>query len=125
VLVERNVTPGQEVRPDQMLANIPQYTAALFTVTDPTRLWIWLDIAEKQLPLLHTGQDLTIRSKAVPDKVFKGRLDFISDSLDPMTRLVRARGTVDNSSKLLKAELYVTVEIPDDAPTSVQIPSKA
>src|SRR5207302_1597659 len=39
VLVEKNVNPGQEVRPDQMLANTPQFTAALFVVTDPSRLW--------------------------------------------------------------------------------------
>jgi multidrug efflux pump subunit AcrA (membrane-fusion protein) len=38
---------------------------------------------------------------------------------------VRARGTVDNQSRLLKAEQYVTVEVPDATPTSLQIPSKA
>jgi cobalt-zinc-cadmium efflux system membrane fusion protein len=125
VLVERNVTPGQEVRPDQMLANLPQYTAPLFTITDPSKLWVWLDVTEMHLSLVHKGQDLKIRSKAFPDITFDGKLDLISDSLDPVTRTVRARGTVDNSSKLLKAELYVTVEIPDAIPRSLQVPSKA
>ncbi len=125
VLVERNVTPGQEVRPDQMLANVPQFTAPLFTVSDPSRLWVWLDVTETVLPLVHKGQELTIRSKAFPDESFKGQLDLISSSLDPTTRTVRARGTVDNQSRLLKAELYVTVEIPDATPASLQVPSKA
>ena len=49
----------------------------------------------------------------------------MADSLDPTTRSVRARGTVDNANKLLKAELYVTVEIPDEVPMSLQVPSKA
>lgn len=125
VLVERNVTPGQEVRPDQMLANVPQFTAPLFTVSDPTKLWVWLDVTETFLSLVHKGQELTIRSKAFPDQTFKGQLDLISNSLDPTTRTVRVRGTVDNTSGLLKAELYVTVEIPDGTPASLQVPSKA
>ncbi len=125
VVVERNVTPGQEIRPDQMLANVPQFTAPLFVVTDPTKLWVWLDVTEMHLPLVHKGQELTIRSRAFPDQVFKGQLELIGDSLDPTTRTVRARGRVDNSAKLLKAEQYVTVEIPDAVPQSLQIPSKA
>jgi cobalt-zinc-cadmium efflux system membrane fusion protein len=125
VLVERNVTFGQEVRPDQMLANVPQFTAPLFTVTDPKKLWVWLDVTEMHLPLVHKGIELTIRSKAFPDQVFKGRLDLISGAMDPTTRTLRARGTVENPSQLLKAELYVSVEIPDAVPKSLQVPSKA
>ena len=125
VLVERNVNPGQEVRPDQMLANVPQFTAPLFVVTDPTRLWVWLDVTEMHLPLVHKGMDLAIHSKAFPGQTFHGRLDLIGDSLDPTTRSVRARGMVENAGKLLKAELYVTVEIPDVVPMSLQVPSKA
>jgi membrane fusion protein, heavy metal efflux system len=125
ILVERNVTPGQEVRPDQMLANATQFTAPLFTVTDPRRLWVWLDVTEVQLALVHKGQPLTIRSRAFPNRAFSGRLDLIGDSLDPTTRSVRARGTVDNPDNLLKAELYVTVEIPDSVPLVLQVPSKA
>jgi membrane fusion protein, heavy metal efflux system len=124
-LVERNVTPGQEVRPDQMLANVPQFVAPLFVISDPSRLWVWLDVTEMHLPLVHQGMELTIRSKAFPGQTFHGRLDLIGDSLDPTTRSVRARGTVENAAKLLKAELYVTVEIPDSVPLSLQVPSKA
>ncbi len=125
VVVERNINPGQEIRPDQMLANVPQFTAPLFTVTDPGKLWVWLDITEMQLPLVHPGQALQIRSRAFPEEVFAGRLELIGNSLDPVTRTVRARGTVTNASHLLKAELYVTVEIPDAVPRSLQVPSKA
>jgi cobalt-zinc-cadmium efflux system membrane fusion protein len=125
ILVERNLTPGQEVRPDQMLANVQQFVAPLFVVSDPSRLWLWLDVTETQLPLIKSGQELKILSKAFPDQVFKGRLEVIGNSLDPTTRTVRARGSVENASKLLKAELYVTVEIPDAVPMSLQVPSKA
>lgn len=125
VLVERNITPGQEVRPDQMLANMPQFTAPLFVVTDPQKLWVLLDVTEASLGLVHPGQELIIHSKAFPEQVFKGHLDLVGDALDPTTRTVRARGSVDNSEQWLKAELYVTVEIPSAIPKTLQVPSKA
>lgn len=125
VLVERNATPGQEVRPDQMLANVPQYASPLFIVTDPRRLWVWLDVTETQLSLVRAGQKLIVHSKAFPGRQFEGRLDLIGGSLDPTTRMIRVRGVVDNSENLLKAELYVTVELPETADSSVQIPSKS
>ncbi len=125
ILVEKNVTPGQEVRPDQMLANVQQFVNPLFVVSDPTKLWVLLDVTEMHLPLVRKGQELTIRSKAFPDQVFHGRLDIIGDALDPTTRTVKARGVVENPAKLLKAELYVTVEIPDSVPMSLRVPSKA
>jgi len=125
ILVERSVTPGQEVRPDQMLANMPQFTAPLFIVSDPKRLWVWVDVTEAYLPLVRKGQELVIRSKALSSQAFKGRLDLIGSSLDPTTRTVRVRGSVENPTGVLKAELYVTVEIPDPVPSSFQVPSKA
>src|SRR5260221_7294129 len=64
ILVERNVTPGQEVRPDQMLANMPQITAPLFVVTDPSRLWVLIDASEDDLPHLQPGQKFEFTDRA-------------------------------------------------------------
>ena len=83
VLVERSVTPGQEVRPDQMLANMPQFTAPLFVVTDPTRLWIQIDASELDLPHLRPGRELTFSSRAFPDQTFTGRVDTVAACSSP------------------------------------------
>src|ERR1035438_7284526 len=83
ILVERNVTPGQEVRPDQMLANMPQFTAPLFVVTDPSRLWIQIDATELDLPHLRPGRELTFTSRAFPGQTFTGRVDTVSEFIDP------------------------------------------
>ncbi len=56
VVVEKNINPGQEVRPDQMLANAPQFFSPLFVVTDPTRLWVLLDVSDKDLPHVRRGE---------------------------------------------------------------------
>src|SRR5215471_12570108 len=125
VVVEKNVTPGQEVRPDQMLANIPQFTAPLFVITDPTRLWIQIDATEIDLPNLGRGREFTFTSRAFPGQTFTGRVEVVSEFIDPATRTIKVRGTVDNKQRLLKAEMFVTVNLPEEQPSGVTVPSKA
>lgn len=118
VVVERNANPGQEARPD---AAVP-----LFVVTNPRTLWVWLDVTERDLALLKTGDRLAIRSAAWPDRTFEGRLELVGDALDPATRTVRARGAVDNAAGLLKAEMYVTVEVSGKSPQpATVVPARA
>src|SRR5882672_85130 len=102
ILVEKNVTPGQEVRPDQMLANTPQFTAPLFTVTDPSRLWIHIDATEIDLPHLKPGREFTFSSRAFPGQTFTGQVAIVSEFIDAATRTIKVRGTVDNARRLLK-----------------------
>jgi cobalt-zinc-cadmium efflux system membrane fusion protein len=125
ILVERNVTPGQEVRPDQMLANMPQFTAPLFVVTDPARLWIQIDATELDLPHLRPGRELTFSSRAFPDQNFTGRVDTVSEFIDSSTRTIKVRGTVDNTRRVLKAEMFVSVTLPDGKAPGASVPAKA
>ncbi|MDB6033571.1 MAG: Efflux transporter, family, subunit [Verrucomicrobiales bacterium] len=114
MVVEKNINPGQEVRPDQMLANAPQLFSPLFVVTDPSRLWVQVDATEEDLPKLKVGQKITVHSRAHPDQPFVGKIEVISHFVDPVSRTVKVRGVVDNPNGLLKGEMYVTVESPED-----------
>lgn len=125
VLVERNVTPGQEVRPDQMLANMPQYTSPLFVVTDPSRLWIQIDATELDIQHLQPGCEFTFTSRAFPGQIFTGRVDTVSEFIDPATRTIKVRGAVDNSRRLLKAEMFVNVNVPGGGQAGASVPAKA
>jgi len=124
-LVERNVTPGQETRPDQMLANAPQFYSPLFVLSDPTRLWIELDASEADLGALAPGTRLEIDSSAFTDRHFEGRLDVVSEAIDPVTHTLRARGTVPNPDRQLKAEMFVSVHAPTRASADVSVPAPA
>ena len=125
VVVEKNINPGQEVRPDQMLANAPQFFSPLFVVTDPTRLWVLLDVSDKDLPRVRRGERILVHAPAFPDRVFQGTIDVISDSLDPTTRTVKVRASVDNSARLLKAEMFVTVDLSANRPEGTDVCAKA
>ena len=101
---ERNLNPGQELRPDQP-------GAPLFVVTDPTRLWIALDAAESDLGLLKRGMLLVITSNEFADESFAGELRQIADFVDPVTRTVKLRGDVPNPERKLKAEMFVSARV--------------
>jgi cobalt-zinc-cadmium efflux system membrane fusion protein len=129
VLVEKNINPGQEVRADQMLANAPNLFAPLFVVSDPEKLWLQLDVSESDLPSIQVGQQLRIFSQAFPEKIFDGTVDNIGAELDPATRTVKVRGVLANPDKLLKAEMYVAVDLMQAADklaaAGVEIPASA
>jgi membrane fusion protein, heavy metal efflux system len=109
-IVGKNINPGQEVRPDQMLANDAKIIQPLFVISDPSKLSVILDVTELDIGALKPGQPLKIRTRAYPDREFQGKLEFIGDSIDPVTRTVKARGFVVNSDGLLKAEMFVGID---------------
>jgi cobalt-zinc-cadmium efflux system membrane fusion protein len=121
VIVERNINPGQELRTDLQLSNSP----AMFVITDPTRLWVQLDAAENQLAALRSGRQIRLRTAAWPDETFTASLDNISDFIDPATRTVRVRGTVENRERKLKGEMFVTAELQEAPTADMQIPERA
>jgi len=108
-----------------MLANMPQYTAPLFVVTDPSRLWIQIDATEVDLPYLRRGCRLTFTTRAFPDQVFTGLVDTVAEFMDPATRTVKVRGSVDNSRLFLKAEMFVSVSLPGQAVSGASVPARA
>jgi cobalt-zinc-cadmium efflux system membrane fusion protein len=121
VVVEKNINPGQEVRADQITANAPP----LFVITDPARLWVLLDATEQDLRSVRVGATLTLRTQNDPDQAFTGRVETVADFVDPNSRTIKVRGTVDNAQRLLKAEMFVSVELPGSAQNGVDVPSEA
>jgi cobalt-zinc-cadmium efflux system membrane fusion protein len=125
VLVEKNLNPGQEVRPDQMLANDARLVQPLFVISDPTRLSILLDVTDLDIETLRPGQEIKVHTRAFPDRIFVGKLEHIGDSLDPLTRTVKVRGSLDNPEGLLKAEMYVSADVvTGDGTTPLYVASK-
>ena len=125
LVVNRNLTPGQEVRPDQMLAGTAQLTAPLFLVTDPSHLWVQVDIPEPDAGRVSAGQPMTLRVLALPGRTFRGRLTLIASEIDPTTRTIKARGVVDNPDRELKAEMLVSVQVGIAAGSALSVPAQA
>jgi cobalt-zinc-cadmium efflux system membrane fusion protein len=120
VVVEKNINPGQELRPDQMISSVPPQ----FVITDPATLWAQLDAAEQDLPLLRPGKPIVIHSPAYHDD-FPAKVDAVSDFLDPTTRTIKVRASLDNTQRKLKGEMYITADVDADGESELLVPAKA
>ncbi len=118
VISERQVSAGSEVRPDA--AN------PLFVITNPKRLWLLVDLPERQLDKLAVGQAVSIEVDAYPNEAFSGKVSAVSGSLDPVTRRVQVRCAVDNAQEKLKPEMFARVTPIADSKTNLpRIPNSA
>ncbi|HMV17913.1 MAG TPA: efflux RND transporter periplasmic adaptor subunit [Rhodocyclaceae bacterium] len=107
VIAARHINPAMEVRPD---AQDP-----LFVVTDLSRLSVLVDVPERDLPLVTVGKAAVVEASAYPNRNFDGQVVHVAPTLDPATRRVQARVSVDNREKLLKPEMYARVSLLADA----------
>jgi cobalt-zinc-cadmium efflux system membrane fusion protein len=119
VVVERNLNPGQELRPDT------QGDKALFVVSDPTHLWFVLEIGEKDLDGLKRGVQIQLRTSSLGEERVPGRLLYVADAVDPQTRTVKVRGAVESSDPRLKAEMFVSAELKVPEAKGLVVPARA
>lgn len=124
-IVEKNINPGQQLRDDLILANVQAAYQPLFVISDPDKLWLFLDVTEDDQTKMSQGQALKIHTRTYPDRSFQGTIENVGQELDPSTRTLKVRATVDNSAHLLRTEMYVNVELANEPSGGVTIPSAA
>ena len=100
VIVDRQINVGNEVRPD---ANTP-----LFIITNPSHLWATIDLPERDLSKMSLGQPISIQVDAYQNESFTGRIQSIGTMVDPVTRRIQVRCSVDSKNKL-KPEMYARI----------------
>ncbi|MCE4536547.1 efflux RND transporter periplasmic adaptor subunit [Pelomonas sp. P7] len=120
-VVERNLNPGQELRPDQSGPGVPP----LFVISDPASLWVQIDARESEVDLLRPGSTFELELAAYPGRRFEGRVAAMADVIDPATRTVKVRGQVANADRLLKAEMLATAHLQRRVGEGVVVPVAA
>jgi len=116
-VVERSVTEGQFVQPD----NNP-----LMVIADLANLWILADIYENDLHRIRLGQKAEVTTAAYPDERFTATISRISDVVDPTTRTVKVRFLVSNPAARLKPEMFASVTIfLNEQATALTVPASA
>ena len=83
----------------------------LFTILDISRLWIWIDLYERDLSLVRVGMPVRIKVNAYPQRTFTARISYLAPEMNAESRTVRARVEVENRERLLKPNMFAAVEI--------------
>ncbi|MCZ6675342.1 MAG: efflux RND transporter periplasmic adaptor subunit, partial [Verrucomicrobia bacterium] len=96
VVVSKNVQEGDYIKTGE----------PLFTIVDLSRLWLYLDAYESDLPWLHYAQNVEFTVEAFPGEIFHGQIAFIEPEVNRKTRTVSVRVNVSNTHKRLKPGMF-------------------
>ena len=118
-VVERNLNPGQELRPDNSGG------APLFVVTDPSSLWVQIDAQEADVRDLRPGAKVQLQVPVLGEKPFEATISAVTDQIDPATRTIKIRAMVANPQRLLKSEMLGKVRYARAVGESVEVPAAA
>ncbi|HEY6898063.1 MAG TPA: efflux RND transporter periplasmic adaptor subunit [Rhodocyclaceae bacterium] len=118
VVVDRQINPGSEVRPDN--------PAPLFVVSNLEKLWLLVDLPERLLGQIKSGDKLSLRVDAYPDQAFAASVTRVGQALDPATRRIPLRALIDNRDGRLRPEMYARASlISDQGGESLKVPTGA
>src|SRR3954468_2381853 len=117
-IVEKKVNTGSFIRPD-MGDN-------LFTISDLKDVWVLANVFEADIPKVKEGYPVKVTTLAYPDKVFNGRVDKVSEVLDPENKALKVRVKLENAGLLLKPEMFTRVIVTNqESNKATCIPSSA
>ena len=94
----RKVAPGQVVQP-----------ADTVSIADLSHVWLVADVPEQSAGRLTIGQAVEAEIAALPNQIFRGKLNFVSATVNPETRTVRVRIDMPNPQRKLKPAMLATM----------------
>jgi len=83
----------------------------IFTIADLSRIWVFVDIYEDELPWVKVGDRADMTLMALPGEVFSGELTYVYPYAESKTRTVKARLEFDNPDFRLKPEMFSNVTL--------------
>jgi len=101
IIVDKPVVEGMYVRPGRNL----------YTIADISRVWVYADIYEYELPWIKLGQGVEMTLASYPGEVFHGKVSFVYPFVEPKTRTIRVRIAFDNPEFKLKPDMYADVSL--------------
>ncbi len=117
IVVAREAMPGQVVDGEE----------TILEVADVRRLWALLDIREEDAPAIREGQSVSLAVDALPGETFEGRIIAVASSVDPKTRMLRARAAFANPAGRLKANFFgrAAIDVGESCPAVGVVPREA
>jgi len=114
-IIKKNVNVGQVVDP----------TEDIFTIAMLNEVWGVAQVPERQIGFLKEGDDLLIDVPAYESKFVEGKITYLGDIVDPVTRTVTIRTEIDNNHGLLKPDMLITMKVSGKKIEKVGVPINA
>jgi len=102
-VVQRKVGPGQYINTGA--------ADPVFVIGDLSTVWLTAYVRETEANSVSVGQDLAFSVLSAPGRTYKARIDYVAAAIDPATRRLLVRATVDNTDGSLKPEMFANVTI--------------
>jgi membrane fusion protein, heavy metal efflux system len=117
-VADREVTLGQ---------SFEDTGGKLMTIVNDSRVLATANIYEKDLNQVRTGQRISVKVAAVPNRTFNGRITRIGSVVAGETRVVPVQAELENPGGLLKPGMFAELEVLTDQKSSaiLAIPSTA
>ena len=117
-VVQRKIGPGQFISSG---ASDP-----VFVIGDLSTVWLTAFVRESEAAEIKLGQEINFTVLALSGRTFKTSIDYVSAAIDPSTRRLLVRATIDNKEGPFKPEMFANVTIFAGADhTSVGVPKQA
>lgn len=100
-VITKNVLEGEMIKAGKEILKI----------ADLTNLWFYADVYESELNKISVGSKVKITFTYNPEKTYEGKVSFIYPTVNPVTRTVKVRVDLRNSSGELKPSMFGNVEI--------------
>jgi len=116
-LVLRAPQAGTIIEQNISMGKIVGTTESLYRIADLSNLWVWCDVYEKDLAVLHEqfakGESLraVVHVKAFTANEFEGVVDMVGNLMDEHTRTVKIRVQVKNPEGKLKPGMFAEVGV--------------
>lgn len=102
-VVQRKAGPGQYVSTG---ASDPVYV-----IGDLSTVWLIAFVRETDAGNVSVDQDLNFSVMALPGRLLKAKINYVAAAIDPNTRRLLVRATIDNKDGALKPEMFANVTL--------------
>jgi cobalt-zinc-cadmium efflux system membrane fusion protein len=112
-LTLRSPIDGLVIERDVVAGNLYDENDTLLVIAPLDRLWVWGNVFESDLDLVEIGQAWEIQFPFLRHKI-PGKVEYISNRVDPGSHAVRIRTSIPNVGGKLKSDMLVRglLEIP-------------
>ncbi|OCA75155.1 efflux RND transporter periplasmic adaptor subunit [Chryseobacterium arthrosphaerae] len=115
-IISNTIVNGQYLRND---------ADPVIIIAELSKVWISGDVKEKDIRFVNTGDHVSVKVSAYPDRNITGKVYHINEIVDENTRSIKVLIECDNPDRRLKPGMYATVSFSTLPEKAIMIPVTA